>query len=152
MSREGEKHLRRILERRGFIVSEKKNEQGADIVAYKDKLALLIEEKDWRYPVRVWRNRIRTKHKSFGVGQIKRYLGALIRELTAQGKFFHVVPCYVFSCKEGRLVDVIHDGVPVFIVARQYFAEWVYHLERVYLGAPHMERVNYVIRKVEVKA
>lgn len=145
MGLEGEDHLRKILKEKGYEVSTPKH-NGKDILAIKDNLAILIEEKDWKAPIRVKRNKIYYGFNRFmGVGQVKSYLGGVIEGFKDQNKFYHIIPCYVFSNKQGRLVDVIHDGVPVFIVARQYFRKWLTCIEGAYLGMMHLERTDYQI-------
>ena len=150
MGLEGEIHLRAILKEKGYQVSKRKH-NGKDILAIKDNLAILIEEKDWKYPIRVKRNKIHYGfNKYMGVNQIKRYLGRVIEGFREQQKFYHIVPCYVFSNKQGRLVDVIYDGVPIFIVSRQYFQRWLNCVEGSYLGMAHLERIDYTISTNEI--
>ena len=148
MGYEGEEHLKNILKDRNWdILGEIKNR--AAIIAYKGGTYLIDDEKDWKSDAFVRGKKIYYRYGKntyfIYATSIKRFMPGLIEYLNKNNIKGIIICCFVISCKRGRLVDVVFDGCPIFIVARQYFKEWLFYLERTFLGKPHLEKIRYII-------
>jgi len=147
MANIGEEWVKKVMEEQGFFI-EVKGEM--DIYGFKDILGIVIEEKDWKDPVKVFKNKIyqrgingRWYYKKRS--QITKY-GYEIRKENETKKIYRYIICsFVVSNLQGRQVQPIYFRKfgTIFVVSKAYFPVWLKSIEKTYLGelsffAPNM--------------
>lgn len=138
MAKQGEEWVKSVLETQGYKTSKMANE---DTLAFFDKLLLIVEEKDNKYPIKTTNTRVysvagKTKRYPFRLYQIKQQTQDVLAELRNQKKFFNIIRVCVVSRMIGRYVGVVrHYKGEIFFVNKVYFPIWLKYLKFVYLGA-----------------
>ncbi len=138
MAKQGEDWVKNVLENQGYKIEKVGRE---DIFAFKDILGIVIEEKDWKDPVKVFKNNIYQR----GINgkwyyrkrsQVTKY-GYEIKKRDAENKIYRYIICaYVVSNLEGRLVQPIffRKFGTIFVINKSYFLIWIKSLEKTYMG------------------
>jgi len=137
MASRGEEFVRNILVERGYQLLEGGN---VDCLAIKDRLCLIIEEKDNKYPLKVGKTRVYSvagrKTYPFRLKQMGKHTIEVIDRLKKSNRFFILLQVYVVSNMVGRYVNVLrHYKSNIFFINKSYFLLWLKHLEYVYLGS-----------------
>jgi len=134
----GEEWVKKVLETQGYRFMDVGKE---DILAIKDNIALVIEEKDHKYPIKVGKTRVYTiagrKTFPFRLRQLKGQLFEVLERLRKANRFLTIIQICVVSSMLGRHVYVVrHYKRNIFFIRKSYFPVWLKHLEYVYLGTP----------------
>lgn len=138
MAKQGEEWIKKVLESQGYVIEKIGNE---DVYAYKNKLGLVLEDKDWKDKVIVHKNRLYTigingKRYYQKRSQVTQYGYEIKKKNMEKGIYRFVVCAYVVSNLGGFRVLPIYFRKfgTIFIVSREYFPVWLKSVERTYLG------------------
>lgn len=146
MAKLGENWVKNVLESQGYKVLQLATE---DTLAILEDLALIIEEKDNQYPIKVARTRVysvagKRKRFPFQLSQINKHTLRVIEKLRQSGRFFNLIQVYVVSNLIGRFVQIARRyNTHIFFVNKSYFPIWLKYLKYVYLGIGGIGDVNY---------
>jgi hypothetical protein len=139
MAVEGEKYIEYVFNEQGYKIEEKVC--GEDVFASKENLGIVVEEKDWKDPVKVYRNRIKQigvngKEYTHDRSQITQYGFQIKKRDMQKGVYRFIICAFVFSNLLGRKVQPIYFRKfgTIFCVSKEYFPVWLKSLERTYLG------------------
>lgn len=146
MAKEGELWVKKVLENQGYNVEKIGR---TDVFASKDKLGIVIEEKDWKDPAIVEKNKLYSR----GIDGKKYYqkrsqvvnYGYKIKQQDMKKKIYRFIVCaFAVSNIEGRSVQPIYFRKfgTIFVVSKAYFIAWLKGIEMSYLGVP-IENQNY---------
>jgi len=143
MAKEGENWIKEVLQVQGYSIEKIGNE---DIFGYKENLGIVIEEKDWKDPVFVFKNNIyvqaingrRYRQKK---SQVTQYGYKIKSQDMKKGIYRYIICVYVISNLIGRKVQPIYFRKfgTIFVVNKHYFPIWLKSLERTYLGEKSLE-------------
>lgn len=140
MAKKGEEWIKKVLEDQGFQLEKFGRE---DVYAYKENLSLVIDDKDWKDEVSVFKNNIyqrttRFRNERKPKGQLIKYAFNINKELERRKVFRQIVCVYVFSNLKGRVVQPISYGKygTIFVVSRNYFPVWLKYMQKLYFGDP----------------
>jgi len=140
MAKVGEKWVEKVLESRGYKLNSIGTE---DVFGSKDLLGIVVEEKDLKDLVKVYRNKIYVR----GINgrwyykprkQVVNY-GYKIKQQDIKNNVYRYIICvYVCSRLQGRQVQPIYFRKfgTIFVVSKSYFPIWLHSLERTYIGEP----------------
>lgn len=146
MAIEGENWIKNVLESQGYYIDKIGKE---DIFATKEKLGIVIEEKDWKDKVKVFKNKI----YCLGIdgkwyyqkrNQVVKYGYQIKKEDTFNRKYRFIVCAFVFSNLLGPIVQPIffRKFGTIFVVHKNYFPVWLRSLERTYMGEMLIDAPN----------
>ena len=143
----GENYVKFCFEEQGYVIEQTMSK--ADVFASKSNLGVVIEEKDWKDPVVVDKNKIyqlavNGKRYRQDRAQVVDYAFKIKQQDMAKGNYRFIVAAFVFSNLQGRRVQPIffRKYGTIFCVAKEYFPTWLKSLERTYLGMPAMETTS----------
>lgn len=138
MAELGEWWVKEVLERQGFKIYNIATE---DVLATCDNIALIIEEKDNKYPIKTGHTRVYSvagrKTYPFRLKQISNHTFKILEEFRKRKIFFNLIQVYVVSNMMGRYVNVVRNyNSYIFFINKCYFEGWLVNLKKVYLGTP----------------
>ena len=138
MAELGESWVKEVLIRQGFGIYKLATE---DLLAIYDNLALIIEEKDNKYPIKTGYTKAYIvagrKRFPFKLKQINQHTLKILEEFRIRKNFFNIIQIYVVSNMIGRYVNVIRNYKShIFFINKCYFEGWLVNLKKVYLGTP----------------
>lgn len=143
MAQEGENWIRKVAEAQGYTFNKLGTE---DIFIEKDVLGIVIEEKDWKDPARVNKNKlyvrgINGKWYYQKRSQVVQYGYRIKSEDMAKKIYRYIICIYVVSNLIGRRVQPIYFRKfgTIFVVNKEYFPMWLKSVERTYLGETGIE-------------
>lgn len=142
MAKIGEDWVKNVMISNDYVLDSLGNE---DVIGYKDKLGIVVEEKDWKDATKVFKNKLYSR----GIdgkwyyqkrGQVVQY-GYRAKIDNPTNKYKFIVCCFVVSNLMGRQVQPIYFRKfgTIFVVHKAYFPVWLKSLERTYLGMPILE-------------
>jgi len=135
MAIRGEEWVKHVLKEQGWSLYNLANE---NIFATNYNLGLIVEEKDYKFPIKVGKTIYTVagrKRYPFKFNQIKKQTLEIIDKLRKINRFFNLVQVYVVSRMIGRNVYAIRRyNTTIFIVHKSYFPVWLKSLKLLYLG------------------
>jgi len=162
MAEQGEYWIKAVLEEFGYSVYNIGTE---DCFAVKEgsNIALLIEEKDNKYPLQVGYVKVQTVSKynkfPFRFNQINEHIKRIIEKLNEDNKyktkkeFYKIIPVFVVSnmlgCYANFLINPHNEGDYkgiFFFVKKGYFRDWLTNFPKVFIGFGGIERQNMYMR------
>ena len=142
-----ENWIKKVLDDQEYRIEKIGNE---DVFAFKENLGVVIEDKDWKDPVKVFKNNI--YHRGINGkwyykkrSQVVNY-GYQIKMRDREKKIYRFIVCaYVVSNLIGRRVQPIffRKFGTIFVINREYFPVWLKSLERTYLGEMALEAPSH---------
>ena len=146
MAETGELWIKSVAEAQEFKVEKIGTE---DLFLKKDIIGLVVEEKDWKDPVKVsfnniYQRGINGKWYRHNKGQVVKYAFEIKQRDMNKKIYRHIISVYVFSNLMGRRVQPIYYRKygTVFVVSKEYFPAWLHSLERTYLGEISLDSPN----------
>ena len=132
----GESWIKKVLIEQKYRIIDVAN---VDCLAIKDNIALIIEEKDNKCPLRIGKTKAYTfagnKRFPFKLKQMNEHLFNVLEDLKRRNYFLILIEVYVISNMLGRYVNILRQYKShIFFVNKGYFPVWLKHLEYVYLG------------------
>ena len=153
MAKQGEECMKKVLESQGYTLRDIGSE---DIYGFKERLGIVVEEKDWKDKVIVFKNNIYTigingKRYRKNRSQVVKYGYEIKKENLEKGIFRFIVCAYAVSNFGGfRVIPIYFRKFgTIFVVSKEYFPTWLKSLERTYLGEKGVEAPNYYILSEE---